>query len=135
MNRTIKLGLLIGIINLAVGMVFNFGFQALVPEISKEYQSGLFRPWTDPLMTAFFLYPFIAGLALAYLWSLLKSVEGKSVSEKALNFAIIYFLVATVPGMFITYTSFQISALMVGLWTLSGLIQAYIAGFILAKSK
>ncbi|HEX6977083.1 MAG TPA: hypothetical protein VF185_01825 [Patescibacteria group bacterium] len=136
MGKIIKQGLIIGVINLIVTFILSQGLSFLIPSLGSQYQSGLFRPWTDPLMMLFFLHPFIVGFVLAYFWNKLGShIEGKKVSQKALNFAILYFLIATIPGMFVTYTSFNVSALMVGVWTVEGFIAAYIAGFILAKSK
>ncbi|KKT74992.1 MAG: hypothetical protein UW69_C0022G0002 [Microgenomates group bacterium GW2011_GWA2_44_7] len=137
MIKIVKQGLIIGIVNLLVGLIFNQTVGLLFPGITQEYvRSGLFRPWTDPLMMAFFLYPFILGLVLAYFWSRFgKQIEGKTSSAKALNFAKLYFLIATVPGMFVSYTSFRVSALMIGSWTLTGFVEAFVAGWILAKSK
>lgn len=129
-------GLIVGFVNLIVGLVFNAAAGFLIPSLAAEYKSGLFRPWTDPLMMAFFLYPFIVGIVLAYYWGKLgKIAEGKTVAEKAWNFALFYFVVTTIPGMFITYTSFNVSALMVISWTLMGLIEAYVAGYLLARRK
>ena len=131
----IKQGLTIGVINLVVGMVINQGLQILFPELAKEYQGGFFRPWSDPLMMLFFLYPFILGLALSFLWQMIsKQIQGKTRSDRAWNFAKFYFLIATVPGMFISWTSFQISSLMIGSWTLAGLAEIWVAGWILAKN-
>jgi len=87
-------------------------------------------------MSAFFLSPFISGLAFAYFWSIFeKCIKGKTISERALNFAKYYFLIATIPGMFVSYTSFPVSVLMIGSWTLVGFVEAYVAGLILAKGK
>lgn len=134
MNTIIKQGLIIGIANLIVSLVFNFGVNFVIPSLAQEYQSGLFRPWSDPLMMAFFLSPFILGFALAYFWTAFgKNIEGKTASEKTLNFAKFYFVIATIPGMFISLTSFKVSYLMIGSWTLLGFIEAYVAGWLLAK--
>jgi hypothetical protein len=87
-------------------------------------------------MMMFFLYPFILGIALAYFWQIFgNQIKGSTAVEKGLNFTKVYFFIATVPGMFVSYTSFKVSALMVGSWTVSGLIEAFVAGWILAKSK
>ncbi len=134
MNAIIKQGLIIGLADLIVSLVFNFGVNFAIPSLALEYQSGLFRPWSDPLMMAFFLSPFILGFALAYFWMVFgKHIEGKTPSEKAINFTKFYFLIATIPGMFISLTSFKVSYLMIGSWTLLGLIEAYVAGWLLAK--
>jgi len=132
--KIVKKGLIIGVVNLVAGLILNRVLHFLFPALVQEYQGGLFRPWTDPLMTAYFLHPFILGIALAYFWSLFgKDIKGKTGPEKALSFAKLYFVIATIPGMFISLTSFKISFLMVVSWTLVGFIQAYLAGLILAR--
>lgn len=132
----IKKGLIAGVVILIAGFILSPIFLMIFPTLNSEYEtSGIFRPWTDPLMMAYFLYPFIFGLAASYFWKL---SEGKLKGDrvgKALGFAKIYFLIATIPGMFVSYTSFQISFAMVATWTISGFIDAFIAGWIFAKVK
>lgn len=130
----IKNGLIVGFINLGLGFAFNFVIEKLIPSLAKDYQNiALFRPWNDPLMMIYFFYPFIAGFVLFYLWGLIKNQLLGSDLKKAFRFASIYFLIATIPGMFISYTTFQVSLLMILSWTLSGFIQVFIAGFIFTK--
>ena len=116
-------------------MGFSFLTNALFPALAAEYvDSGIFRPWSDPLMQMFFAYPFILGVILAFVWDKLKTqVKGQSVFSRGLNFGQSYFLVATIPGMFITYTSFQVSLGLVLSWTTGGLIEGIFAGWVLAK--
>lgn len=125
----LKRGLIAGIVILVVGQVLNFLGGMLVPGIMQEYQNtAIFRPWSDPLMMMFFGYPFILGVVLSYLWERLKKPD-------ELEFAKLYFLIATIPGMFITYTSFQVSLGLVILWTLTGFVEAYMAGWVFKKVK
>lgn len=106
----------------------------LLPDIQKEYQNiNLFRPWSDPLMSLYFLYPFVLGLPLAFFWDKTKQVFRGSSLNKAVNFGIWYFLIATVPGMFITYSSFQVSLIMVVLWAVAGFFEVVAAGLILDR--
>lgn len=128
-------GLVVGVATLVASIGFNFLSNALFPDLAAEYiDSGIFRPWSDPVMQMFFAYPFILGLILAFAWARLKSqVKGESVFSRGLNFGLSYFLVATIPGMFITYTSFQVSLGLVLSWTASGLIEGIVAGWVLAQ--
>lgn len=129
MNVLIKRGLMGGIAVLAVGFGFNFAVQMFVPALALEYQNpSIFRPWSDPLMMIFFVYPFIFGIVAAYLWE-------KVGKPKPADFAKLYFLVATIPGMFITYTSFQISFSMILLWTVTGYTEVLVAGYVFGKIK
>jgi len=131
----LKKGLIAGVAIYIVGFIFNFGGQRVFPQIGAEYKAGVFRPFSDPLMMIYFLYPFILGFVLFYLWNLLeKQLSGKP-TDKALRFAKIYFAVATIPGMFISYTSIQLSLTMVIVWTITGFLQAFVAGLVFAKVK
>ena len=122
-----KRGLIAGLANLVLGFGINQFVTLLLPALANEYQNpAMFRPWSDPLMMVYFAYPFILGVAAAYLWE-------KAGKPKPLEFAKLYFLIATVPGMFITYTSFQISLPMVLLWAVTGYIQVLVAGLVFIK--
>src|SRR3990167_174823 len=117
----IRRGLTAGVVVLIVGFGLNLLIGAVFPSIAQEYQNpAIFRPWTDPLMMAYFAHPFIVGLVLAYLWDKLKAKD-------ALEFAKLYFIIATIPGMFISYTSFQVSLPMILAWIVSGFLQAFVA--------
>lgn len=132
----IKKGLIIGIVNLIIGIILNIVLNSLVPTIGLEYQNpAIFRPWQDPLMMAFFAYPFIFAFIAVYFWNIIGKKFTGSETQKAFQFAKLYFIIATIPGMFATYTSFQISFLMVLNWAVVGFIDAFIAGYILAKLK
>lgn len=134
---SLKKGLFTGLVLFIFSFAVNWLMTFLFPSLTAEYQnSNLFRPWTDPLMMAYFAHPFIFGIVAAYLWDLLKDkIKGSKPEEKAMKFANIYFLIATVPGMFITYTSFRLSFLMVLSWAILGYFQAFIAGLVFVKVK
>ena len=122
-------GLFVGVIALVLNMIVNYAFM-LIPSVKADYYSGFMRSWQDPLMMVFFLYPFILGIVFAWLWDTTKSsFKGKM---RGCYFGWILFFLTTVPGMFITYTSFNLSFLTILGWTISGLLTAKIAGFVLA---
>lgn len=130
MKKIIWPGLLLGLIMLVVNMVVSYLFM-LIPSVKADYASSLMRSWQDPLMWLFFLYPFILGIIFAWLWNKVKgSFKEKS---RGCHFGWVLFFLATFPGMWITYTSFTLSFLTILSWTISGLISAKIAGFLLAK--
>jgi len=120
-------GILMTISNMIISIIMN----KVVPGIMTEYQTpGLFRPWSDPLMQAFFAHPFILALALAYVWD---KIKGSLPGNRVLGFVWGCFLVATLPGMFISYTSFQISLAMTLSWTLTSVVSLYVATLVLNK--
>ena len=125
----VKRGLIAGVAALVVGFGINWLAGVIFPSITQEYQNpNIFRPWTYPLIMAYFAHPFILGLVLAYLWDKLKAKD-------ALEFAKLYFIIAAIPGMFVSYTSFQLSLLMILVWTVSGFLQAFVAGLVFARLK
>jgi hypothetical protein len=127
MNVLLKRGLISGLANLVLGFGINQFVTLLLPALANEYRNpAMFRPWSDPLMMVYFAYPFILGVAAAYLWE-------KVGKPKPVEFAKLYFLIATVPGMFITYTSFQITFPMVLLWAVTGYIQILVAGLVFVR--
>jgi hypothetical protein len=134
MKKIILTGLLAGaamlIANFGVGQLYNF----LVPSVSAEYEhAGMFRPWSDPLMSLFFSVPFISGLILAWIWSKTSALfAGHSVFGKAMRFGSICWLLS-IPGMIMSYSSFTVSFLLVLSWTLSGFAQYIIGGLVFAK--
>lgn len=131
----LKKGLVAGIANLILGIILNKLLNVMFPSLATEYQNSMiFRPWDDPLMMLYFAYPFILALSFAYFWNMTgKQCKGATSTQKAFEFAKFYFLIATIPGMFISYTSFQLSALMIIAWTFVGFLQAYVAGWVFAK--
>ena len=134
MKKVIIPGLVAGVVIFIVGMLVSQVFNLIDPSLMAEYKNtNLFRPWEDPLMSIYYAYPFILGLALAWIWDKVKGLTSGSIHSKAVSLALGYFVVATIPGMVITYASFPLSLLMVISWTVGGLVQAYCAGLILAK--
>jgi hypothetical protein len=117
-------------VSMAVGYLFNFIF----PSLQSEYEnSGMFRPWSDPLMMLYFLYPIYIAFILAWIWTKVKSVFAGSVMQSALSFTTAYFLIATLPGMLMTISSFKVSLIMTCTWAISGFIQTFVISLILAK--
>lgn len=129
MKKIIWPGLLLGLIMLVIGIVINYLFM-LIPSVSADYSSVIMRSWQDPLMMLFFLYPFVLGIVFATLWNITKK---SWTGWRGCKFGWMLFFLTTFPGMWITYTSFNLSFLTILSWTVSGLINAKIAGFLLAK--
>ncbi len=136
MKKIIIPGIVTGFGILVTSLLWSTVTGALFPSLGEEYQSGLFRPWTDPLMSLFFIHPFLVGIVLAYAWDMVKRhFEGGTDLSRAFRFGWWYFVIATIPGMVISYSSFKMSFLMLMTWTVSGLIEAVVAGYILGKLR
>ncbi|OGZ65638.1 MAG: hypothetical protein A2812_03405 [Candidatus Staskawiczbacteria bacterium RIFCSPHIGHO2_01_FULL_36_16] len=132
-KRILVSGLLAGLVIFIASMLTSKIFGVIFPWLNAEYQNeSIFRPWSDPLMLLYFLYPFLLGIILAWFWQKTKNVFGDNLKGGA-SFGIAYWIVSSIPGMFITYSSFQVSLLMVISWSLAGLVSAVLAGIIFVK--
>lgn len=128
-------GLLAGVIMLAAGMLAGFVVQSLVPGLQSEYANAkIFRPWSDPHMSVYFVYPFALGVILAWIWSRINHLIMVDVPwKKGLYFALIYWII-TIPGMIISYGTFNVSLFMVLSWMFSSLVQV-ICGALLFSGR
>jgi hypothetical protein len=133
MRKVLITGIIAGVAMLIVGMIVSQLINLAFPALITEYKATLFRPWDDPLMSLYFAHPFVLGLALAFIWDRVKGLLSGGPMKRATNFALAYFIVATIPGMLISYSSFPLSILMILSWSLSSLLQAWTAGLVLAK--
>lgn len=134
-KRVIIPGLIIGIVMLLMGMALSRAYTMAFPQLESQYEdSYLFRPWSDPLMSLFFVHPILVGLVLAWIWDKVKGLFPATQSgwEKALRFALIY-AVFSACGMLITYSTFPVSLLMMSSWTLSVFVEGVIGSWILSK--
>ena len=134
MKKIVGVGLLAGLAMTLVGVVINVVMNIVLPELNEAYKtSGLFRPWSDPRMMMFFLIPFFTGIILAWVWTKVKEVvKGGTPTAKSLNYGLIYWL-TTLPGMLITYSSFNVSLAMVMSWTVANLFEGVVACLLIAK--
>ena len=131
MKRIFFPGIIAGLLMTIVGMAISMLMGKAVPTLMAEYKNiNIFRPWEDPLMQLFYAHPFVLGLALAYVWD---KVKGSLSGNRVVGFALGVFLVATLPGMLITYASFQLSLAIVLSWTVMGLANALVAGLVFNK--
>src|SRR3989338_1314481 len=135
MKKIIVHGIVAGIVMLIAGMVIGFVFNLIFPAIKMEYaNANLFRAWSEPLMSLYFLYPFLLGIALSWVWNKTKSLfTNPVVWKRGKHFGLAYWLFTTIPAMVITYSSFRLSLGMIFVWLVSGLVQTVLGGIILAK--
>jgi hypothetical protein len=133
MKKIIIPGIIIGVVNTILGMAASSLFMVF-PAIAADYNNAeLIRQWSDPLMSLFFLYPFILGIILAWAWDKSKTIFKGSWVNRGLQFGLAIFLISTIPGMWISYSSFPLSILTIISWTFVAIIDLAAAGLILAK--
>lgn len=134
MKKFIVPGLLAGVAALVAGLVVSRVMASMFPVLNLEFANpALFRPWSDPLMSLYFLYPFVLGLILAWFWDKYKHAFEGSKFAKVKKFTLTYWLISAIPGMFITYSSFQVSLLMIISWLLGGLVEVFVIAWVLVK--
>ncbi|MGE5042418.1 MAG: hypothetical protein ACM3IJ_05990 [Candidatus Levyibacteriota bacterium] len=127
-------GILAGAVIFVVSFAFSFLLQFLLPNLQQEYVNSMFRPWTDPLMSLYYVYPFILGIILSFLWTKVKPLfKDKSFWKRGAKFGLLYWVASSIPGMFITYSSFNVSLTMVVVWSIGGLLEGIAAGILLAR--
>jgi len=74
----------------------------------------------------------VEGILYGLVYSVIYSgIPGKNIS-KGLNFAVLLWLVGTVPGMAITYLSIAVPNPIIALWVFGGLINLLVMGAVLA---
>jgi hypothetical protein len=135
MKRILTPGLVAGLIMLVAAMLVGQLTTLSLPSLAGEYENtSLFRPWSDPVMSLYFLYPFFLGIALAWVWDRTKGVIGEgSLWVRGSRFARAFWVVSTLPGILMSYSSFPISLALALTWLLSSLIQLLCAGFVYAR--
>ena len=134
MKKVVKPGILAGVLMLVAGMGLSYLLNFIFPSLAVEYENAnLFRPWSDPLMSIYFAYPFVLGLVLAWAWEKTKKLFKGDDNKRGVDFGLSVWLITSVPGMIITYSSFQVSLLIVLTWTLSSLVNAILAGLVFAR--
>ena len=129
MKKFVLRALLVGLVILVVSLLLSAIFNMVFPTLAAEYANdNLFRLWSDPMMLLYFIYPFVLSFPLVWLWE-----KTSKVWKSATEYMFAIWLVASIPGMLMSISSFQISLLMVTEWTLSGLIGLLCSGFVLEK--
>ncbi|MFT3740878.1 MAG: hypothetical protein QM786_19180 [Breznakibacter sp.] len=115
------------IATMLVGYLFDF----MSPSLGEVYANeAIFRPWNDPLMYLYFLVPLLLGYVLAWLWTWTYPVVPGSRLSKTFRFALAYWLVASLPGMLLTFSSFKLPLVMIASWTVTAFFQGWVAAVV-----
>ncbi len=133
MKKIFLTGLAAGITMSVVNMILTPTFGVIFPNLQEAYINPVFRPWDDPIMMLFFLYPILLGFGLAFVWDKTKALFKKSTLCNAIDFGLIYMFVIAVPSFLINFSSFTFPVTMILTWTIMGIFNGFVAGFVLAK--
>ena len=88
--------------------IVQFAFSSLANLVAPYdiFSIGGMRARTDPVMLLFFAYPFVLSFASAIVFDRVKAALADARPGLAgLTFGLILFLLVTVPGMFVTFSS------------------------------
>ena len=132
MKKIVLPALLIGILLLVLSYGLLFVLVNVFPSLAEEYFNPAFRRM-DNRSVLYFLHPFVISFALAWFWKRFKEPFKGAFWVRGLEFGGVYALIATLPSMWITFSAIELSISMVLSWLAYGLLQAVLAGVLLAR--
>jgi hypothetical protein len=108
--------------------------------LGVRYFPALFVDYNNPLFNSdgsrdvlFYMHAFIISFALSWFWDRFKTLFKGTFIMRGLEFGFVYSIIALLPVMWISFSSLDITVIMVISWFLYGLAQAIIAGLVFAK--
>ncbi len=104
------------------------------PELFIEYNNPLFNS-DGSRDLLFYSHAFVFSIALAWFWQRFKGLFRGPIIIRGLEFGAVYTIVALMPVMWITFSSLDITVLIVLTWFFYGMVQATIAGLIFAATN
>ncbi|MCF8064541.1 MAG: hypothetical protein K9K65_10060 [Desulfarculaceae bacterium] len=134
MKRRFKAGMLAGLLILVILMGQSFISSWLSPTLAEQYNNtALYRPWSVPVMWLIFLYPFLLGLALAWIWDKVKGLLGSNFLTSAVKFAFAYWAAGVIPTMVMIYSCFPVTKWVILIWTVSGFFYGLVSALVFAR--
>jgi hypothetical protein len=132
MKNVILPGVLAGFVLLAFSYAALWGLVRFLPSLAEQYYNPVFSLEGDKTVL-YFLHPFVLSFALAWFWARFKGqFEGHWI-VRGLELGLVYGIVATLPAMWITFSSLSLSFPLVLSWFAYGVFQAAVVGLIYAK--
>ena len=132
MKKVLITGLIAGCILFVISYGSLFLGVRFFPAFFVEINNPLFNS-NGNRDVLFYLHAFIISFALSWFWERFKSMFKGSMMMRGVEFGIVYSIIALLPVMWISFSSLDITIIMVASWFLYGLAQAIIAGLVFAK--
>lgn len=132
MKKILTSGLIAGAILFIVSYGGLFLSIRFFPFLFVDYNNPLFKS-DGSRDVLFYSHAFIISFALAWFWDRFKGLFHGSSLIRGLEFGLVYAIVAMLPVMSITFSTLDITLLMVMSWFFYGFAQAVIAGLVFAK--
>ena len=134
MVKTFLIGLLTGVATIIINLILTPLFNLIDPNLVAVYgNSALFRIESDPLKPLFYIFPFLLGIILAWVWIKVKpAFKEQAAWKQGVYFGLIIWLIS-VPDIIINFSQFPLPFLMIISWSVMGGVEAIVAGLIFAK--
>lgn len=102
------------------------------PGLAEQYYNPVFDLEGDKSVL-YFIHPYIVSFALALFWRRFKTLYHGPFWWRGIELGLTYSLVAVLPSMWITFSAFAVSLMMVFTWFMYGLMQGIVVGILYAK--
>lgn len=132
MTKILYSGLIAGVILFIVSYGGLYLAIRFIPELFVVYNNPLFNS-DGSRDVLFYMHAFIISFALSWFWERFKTLFPGHFLLRGIEFGFVYAIVALLPVMWITFSSLDITIVMVLSWFFYGLFQAVVAGVIFAK--
>lgn len=132
MKRFLLKGIIAGVVLSVFSYVALYLAVMLFPKIAEEYYDPIFS-FDDQKGVLYFVHPFILSFALAWFWRRFKGLFHGSFWWRGIEMGLVYALIATLPSMWLIFSSLAVSFEMVLTWFVYGVFQAVVVGIIFAK--
>src|SRR5215210_1175174 len=129
MKKVFRSAIIAGVILFIVSYGGLFLAIKFAPQLFVQYNNPLFNS-DGSRDVLFYLHAFIISFALSWFWERFKSLFKGAALLRGLEFGSVYGVVALLPVMWITFSSLDITVVMVISWFLYGLFQAVVAGIV-----
>ena len=130
-NFLIK-GIVAGTVLLAFSYISLYLLVFFFPQLAESYYDPIFN-FDEGKSVLYFAHPFVLSFVLAWFWKRFKSLFHGPFWWRGIEMGLVYGLIATLPAMWITYSSMAVSLSLSLSWLLYGTIQAMVVGIIFAK--
>jgi len=132
MKKVILPGIIAGFVLLGFSYVALYLLVTLLPGLAEQYYNPVFSQEGEKTIM-YFLHPFVLSFALAWFWERFKGQFEGSWLLRGLELGLVYAIVASLPAMWITFSSLALSFQLVLSWLAYSTVQAAIVGLIYAK--
>jgi hypothetical protein len=132
MQKFLIKGFAAGAVLLVLSYIALYLVVTFFPSLAEQYYDPVFSLDGDKA-ALYFIHPFVLSFALAWFWRRFKGLFHGPFWWRGIEMGLVYGLIATLPSMWITFSSLAVSFGLVFTWLLYGVLQAIVVGIIFAK--